>query len=145
MIKSYRGKLADGDKNTISLHTNDGKTGYTIKKISLINSNPGDVDYSAVVKVYSIPQTTVDNNIDFEDSTLLAAGYISTDASSTQFPEDLAIVFDNVTINQDIFVTCKQTGASDVDSCNYYIELEQVSLTEDQALVAIVKNLRNEQ
>jgi hypothetical protein len=28
---------------------------------------------------------------------------------------------------------------------NYYIELEQIPLTEDQALVAIVKNLRNEQ
>jgi len=28
---------------------------------------------------------------------------------------------------------------------NYYIELEQIDLSEDQALVAIVKNLRNEQ
>ena len=142
-IKSFRGKLADGGIDTISLSTNNGSTGYRIKKMSLINANAGDVDYSAVVKIFSIPQTTADNNIDFSDNTLLAVGYISTDASSTQFPDDVIVVFDNTTFNQDIFVTCKQTSASGNDNCNYYIELEQVKLSLDENTVATLKDIRN--
>ena len=142
-IKSFRGKLADGGIDTISLSTNNGSTGYTIKKMSLINANAGDVDYSAIVKVFTIPQTTADNNIDFSDNTLLAVGYISTDASSTQFPDDVIVVFDNTTFNQDIFVTCKQTSASGNDNCNYYIELERVKLSLDENTVATLKDIRN--
>ena len=142
-IKSFRGKLADGGKDTISLSTKDGSTGYVIKKMALINSNAGDVDYSAVVKVFSVPQTTANNDIDFSDNTLLAVGYISTDASSTQFPDDVIVVFDNTTFNQDIFVTCKQTSASGNDNCNYYIELEQVKLDLNENTVATLKDIRN--
>ena len=142
-IKSFRGKLADGGIDTISLSTNNGSTGYTIKKMSLINANAGDVDYSAIVKVFTIPQTTADNNIDFSDNTLLAVGYISTDASSTQFPDDVIVVFDNTTFNQDIFVTCKQTSASGNDNCNYYIELEQIKLDLNENTVATLKDIRN--
>ena len=141
--KSFRGKLADGGIDTIPLSTNNGSTGYIIKKMALINANAGDVDYSAVVKVFTIPQTTANNDIDFSDNTLLAVGYISTDASSTQFPDDVIVVFDNTTFNQDIFVTCKQTSASGNDSCNYYIELEQIKLSLDENTVATLKDIRN--
>ena len=143
MIKSFRGKLGDGDQDTVVLHTNNGSTGYMIKKLALLNANAGDVDYSAVVKIYSIEQGTVDNNINFSDQTLLAVGYISTDASSTQFPDDVIVIFDNTTFNQDIYVTCKQTSASGNDDCNYYIELEQIKLDLSQNTVATLKDIRN--
>jgi len=143
MIKTFRGLLADGGQDIINLHTNDGKTGYRIVKLNLINQNAGDVDYSAVVKIYSVSQTVVDNDIDFSDQTLLGVGYISTDASSTQFPEDVTIIFDSKTINQDIYVTCKQTGASGSDSCNYYIELEQMPLDLNESTVATLQSIRN--
>jgi len=142
-IRSFRGLIANNSVDTIHLSTNTGSTGYRISKMSLINKNAGDVDYSAVVKVYSIPQTTVDNDIDFSDQTLLAVGYISTDASSTQSPDDIIIIFDNVKFNQDIYVTCKETSASGGDSCNYYIELEQGKLSLDENTVATLKDIRN--
>ena len=142
-IRSFRGLIANNSVDTIHLSTNTGSTGYRISKMSLINKNAGDVDYSAVVKVYSIPQTTVDDDIDFSDNTLLAVGYISTDASSTQSPEDIVIIFDNVKFNQDIYLTCKETGASGGDSCNYYLELEQVKLALDENTVATLKDIRN--
>ena len=142
-IRSFRGLIANNSVDTIHLSTNTGSTGYRISKMSLINKNAGDVDYSAVVKVYSIPQTTVDDDIDFSDNTLLAVGYISTDASSTQSPDDIIIIFDNVKFNQDIYVTCKETIASGGDSCNYYIELEQVKLSLDENTVATLKDIRN--
>jgi len=143
MIKTFRGLLADGGQDIINLHTNDGKTGYRVKKLNLINQNAGDVDYSAVVKIYSVSQSTIDNDIDFSDSTLLGVGYISTDATSTQFPEDLTVIFDSMIFNQDIFITCKQTGASGSDSCNYYLELEQISLDLNEATVATLQSIRN--
>ena len=144
-IKTFRGKLTDGDVDTISLSTNNGSTGYKINKMALINANAGDVDYSAVVKIFSIPQTasSVSNDIDFSDNTLLAVGYISTDASSTQFPDDVIVIFDNTKFNQDIYVTCKQTSASGNDDCNYYIELEQVKLDIGENTVATLKDIRN--
>tara|TARA_Y100001972_G_scaffold87658_1_gene107210 strand:- start:83 stop:532 length:450 start_codon:yes stop_codon:yes gene_type:complete len=142
-IKSFRGQLADGSQDTVVLHTNNGSTGYMIKKLALLNANAGDVDYSAVVKIYSVKQTTVDNDINFSDQTLLAVGYISTDASSTQFPDDVIVIFDNTTFNQDIYVTCKQTSASGNDDCNYYIELEQIKLDLSQNTVATLKDIRN--
>ena len=142
-IKSFRGQLADGSQDTVVLHTNNGSTGYMIKKLALLNANAGDVDYSAVVKIYSVKQATVDNDINFSDQTLLAVGYISTDASSTQFPDDVIVIFDNTRFNQDIYVTCKQTSASGNDDCNYYIELEQVKLDLSENTVATLKDIRN--
>ena len=35
-IKSFRGRMADGDQITIRLSTNDGKTGYMIKKFQMM-------------------------------------------------------------------------------------------------------------
>ena len=142
-IKSFRGRLATNGIDTISLHTNTGFIGYRIKKMALINENIGDVDYSSVIKVYSIPQTSATNDVDFSDNTLLAVGYITTDASSTIYPDDVIIIFDNTTFNQDIYVTCKQTGASGTDNCNYYIELEMIKLDLNENTVATLKDIRN--
>ena len=43
MIKSFRGILADGAEERITLHTNDGKTGYRIVKFQIIVPEPGEV------------------------------------------------------------------------------------------------------
>ena len=40
-IKSFRGKIADGAVDTISLHTNNGSTGYRITKLQGISAAPG--------------------------------------------------------------------------------------------------------
>ena len=141
-IISFRGMIEDGGVDTIPLQTNNGLIGYRIKKMQLIGEQPGTTNIEATVKVFSVPQTTVTNNIDFSDNTLLAAGHHAKGNNTSEVVSDI-VVFDNITFNQDIYVTAIDTQAS--EPVNYYIELEQVKLTEDQALVAIVKNLRNEQ
>jgi len=141
MIKSYRGLIASGAQHTIPLHTNDGKTGYKVIKFEIM---PVDANTTTenVVKIYKISQTTVTTDIDFNDNTLLAASAIN-DSTDPGQPPSAIVIFDNEVFNQDIYVTHTDTiGATPV---NYYMELEQISLTEDQALIAIVKNLRNEQ
>ena len=139
--KSFRGKLADGAIETVSLHTNTGSTGYKIKKFELMPNQPGAVDGEHVVKIYKIPQYgTPDALVDFSDNTLLGAAFFKTDISEAN-ADSLTVIFDNETFNQDIFVTHQNiNGASEV---NFYIELEQMKLSLDENTAATLKDIRN--
>jgi len=145
-IISYRGLLADGGQDTIPLHTNDGKTGYKIVKFELMPNEPGEDQHESTVMIWKVEQTTITNTVDFTKQTLLAAsiwqsGNAPGGADALWVPH--TSIFDTEIFNQDIYVTHSETDGS--NPINYYIEVEQIDLTEDQALVAIVKNLRNEQ
>ena len=141
-IKTFRGKLADGAIDKISLHTNNGTTGYRIKKFQAMTGDAvGGMESASLVAIYKTVQTTASNEVDFSDQTLLAAidyrqhtneGYGITGAN---------IIFDQEVFNQDIYITHKDsnTGAS----MNYYIELEQVTLRLDENTVATLKDIRN--
>jgi len=145
-IISYRGLLVDGGQDTINLHTNDGKTGYRVVKLQIMSFAPGSATAEHILQIFKIEQTTVPTTgatIDFQDNTLLAAAIVGNSTNISQSYSEGAIIFDNETFNQDIYIT--HTDNAGGEKLNYYIELEQIDLTEDQALVAIVKNLRNEQ
>ena len=140
-IKTFRGRLADGEQETINLHTNDGSTGYKIKKLQTIQEDPG-TSTEHVVKIYSTPQTTVDDKINFSDNTLLGVSYLhSGPAASSSTVANEVIIFDSMTFNQDIYVTAKTITGS--DEANYYVELEQVKLDLTESTVATLKNIRN--
>ena len=140
-IKSFRGLIANEAIETISLHTNNGSIGYKIKKLQLYPNKPGDEHYLSAVKVYSVAQIgTPDEVTDFSDPTLLAAAFFQ-DNSDKAYPADLDVVFDNMTFNQDIYITHK--SKSGTPSINYYIELEQIKLSIDENTVATLKDIRN--
>ena len=140
-IKSFRGLIANEAIDHISLHTNDGSVGYRIVKLQLYPNKPGDEHYLSAVKVYSVPQTgTPDEVTDFSDQTLLAAAFFQ-DNSDKAYPADLDVVFDNMTFNQDIYITHK--SKSGTPSINYYIELEQMKLDLSENTVATLKDIRN--
>ena len=142
-IKTFRGLIPDGGQDTIVLHTNNGSTGYKITKLQMMPEDIGASNMQGLIKIYSVKQTTLitgSAKADFNDQTLLAAGWLDITAAAGG---DAAanIVFDNMTINQDIFVTFTDNGAS--ASCNYYIELEQVKLDLSENTVATLKDIRN--
>ena len=137
-IKSFRGKIADADIDTVPLSTNNGSTGYKIVKFEVIGQEPMGSDQEAVIKIYSIPQTTATNTIDFSDNTLLAVAFYENDANTAYFG-GTSIIFDNTKFNQDIYIT----NQSSTGSINYYIELEQVKLSLDENTVATLKDIRN--
>ncbi len=138
---NYRGLLADGTQETINLHTINGKTGYRIKKLQTIQEDPG-TSTEHVVKIYSVQQSTIDDTINFSDNTLLAVSYLqSGPAASSSTVANEVIIFDNMTFNQDIYVTAKIITGS--DEANYYIELEAVDLALDEQTVATLKDIRN--
>ena len=141
-IKSFRGKLKSQASETIHLHTNTGTTGYRIIKFELMSTQPGAVDGEHVAQIFTIPKTDTSlyDNIDFSDQTLLASGYISTDSSEVN-ADSRTVIFDNVTFNQDIYVV--HTDVKSGLPVNYHIELEQVSLDLNENTVATLKDIRN--
>jgi hypothetical protein len=139
MIKSFRGKLADDQIETIRLSTNDGLTGYRIVKFELMPANPGGQDSVNVVKVHSNKPSTIDANVDFSDATLLAAGVVQ-NTSSYAYGEYTSIIFDNTKFNQDIYISNKDYATG--EAANYHLELEQVRLDLNEATVATLKDMR---
>ena len=139
-VKSFRGKIADGSVDKVQIHTNTGGTGYRIKKFKIMHTEPGQLEAEHTVKIYSVPQTTADNGIDFSDQTLLAVAFIK-DHDGVAYAGSEYIVFDNMTFNQDIYVTHEDTNGS--YACNYYFELEQVKLSLNESSVATLKDIRN--
>jgi len=138
-IKSFRGLLADGDQDTIVLHTNDGSIGYRVVKFQIIPNQPGTQSTEAVVKIYKVPQTAATATIEFTDNTLLAAGFFRSNASAA-FATDVVILFDNEIFNQDIYVTSQDLENNPM---NYYIELEAMKLDLNENTVATLKDIRN--
>ena len=132
--------MADNTQDTIVLHTNDGSMGYRIVKFELIPNDPGGVAAEHIVQVFKIEQTTMSNDINFADNTLIAAGYVSNATSGDSSPPRQTIVFDNEVFNQDIYITHEER--KDVSSCNYYLELEVIPLTDHAAEYTTLKDIR---
>lgn len=141
-IKSFRGKIASGTIDQVSLHTNTGSTGYKITKLEMMAENYANAT-EVVLKIYSVPQTTATNTIDFNDQTLLAVCFLDNPTAAHNYPIGPSVVFDNMIINQDVYITAVDNSGSSRDS-NYYIEMEQIKLDLNENTVATLKDIRNE-
>ena len=139
-MKSFGGKIADEGIDTVVLHTNNGSVGYRIVKLEIMHAEPGQQDAEHTVKVFTVPQTTATNAIDFSDQTLIGAAYL-TDDKATLGAASTVVIFDNKVFNQDIYITHEDTGGS--QPCNYHIELEQIILDLNENTVATLKDIRN--
>jgi|TARA_R110000824_G_scaffold165724_1_gene342313 hypothetical protein len=141
---TFRGLLKDQAQERIRLQTLAGKMGYKIKKLQLFpNGATSAFNYESFVSIFSVKQTTIpaDANPSFSDQLLLACGYYTQSSSGSIYPEDLNIVFDGVTFNQDIFISHSNSDGN--ESINYYLELEQIRLDDMEASAVILKNFRN--
>ena len=140
-MKSFRGRMADSVQDIIPLATNDGSTGYKIKKFDILPQAPITSDIEAVMKIFTVPQTAFSNTVDFSDQTLLGVAIWWGGQTGTSNPQDWIQIFDNKIFNQDIYVASTFSGGS--FECNYYIELEQIKLTLNENTVATLKDIRN--
>jgi hypothetical protein len=140
-MKSFRGKIQSGGLDQISLHTKNGSIGYKIKKLEVMPENYANAT-EVVLKVYSVPQATATNTIDFSDNTLLAAAFLDNPTAAHNYPIGPSVIFDNMIFNQDVYITAVDNSGSDRAS-NYYIEMEQVKLDLMENTVATLKDIRN--
>ena len=143
-IKSFRGLIADAGQDTIALHTNNGSTGYRIKKFETISTGnvAGGVAGEHWTMIWSVPQpepvSSTTPDINFNDQTLLAVNW---SPNNVERPFAQSIIFDNMVFNQDIYITHMDIGGS--ASNNYYIELETIKLDLQENTVATLKDIRN--
>ena len=68
------------------------------------------------------------------DSTLLAAAVIQ-QSVSTQGGFIDTVIFDKETVNQDIFIMHDEKSAGAGNAVNYYIELEEVRMSDGESAV----------
>jgi len=98
-------------------------------------------DIESTVKIYKEKQGSINDDIDFSDNRLLAAGIIVQSAGSTLYKFQQITIFDGEIFNQDIYVTL--AGGDYNSKINYYFELEQVKLDLNESTVATLKDIRN--
>jgi len=140
-IKTYRALIASGDQERISLRTNTGKMGYRIVKFELLEQTPMTVESESVVKIFSEKQSaTIDGVINFSDQSLLAAGFIEGQAAAKETGGPSIVIFENMMFNQDIFITHSSQQSVAV---NYYLELEQVKLSDNETTMATLQSIRS--
>jgi len=139
MIKTFRGKLADDGKLTIRLSTNNGLTGYKVKKFQGMAASPGAAQEAHVLKIFSVDPSTTTGTVNFDSPTLLAVCYF-TNRNDELHSNESIIIFDDKVFNQDIYIT--HVDVQSTAEANFYIELEQVKLDINEATVATVKDMR---
>ena len=129
-----------GVQEKIKLATLNGKRGYRIKKVEIINKSTGTVAPETLFKIYSKDNSgSITGTVDFTEGDLLGMVYYTSFTAGGA--NTSAIIFDNEVFNQDIFVYATDSSGA-TDPCNYYIELETVALTDIQATQLTLKNLR---
>ena len=140
MIKTFRGILDDGGQVRIRLSTKKGKIGYKIVKFELMPEEPGDSNQESICKLFKIVQATVTGDIDFSDGNLLAAGHVGNATQTYYYPPFSMTIFEQEIFNQDIYITHQEkTGSA---RCNYYLELETHSLSDNAAAVSTLRDIR---
>ena len=137
---TYKGTLAIGLEDRIKLSTIKGKIGYRITKFQIIGTTPGAVDQEIVCKIKSDNDTNIGATVEFTDDELLAVSYMS-EGASVAYPFYSTIIIDRQSFNQDIFVSAASANSS-TQPVNYYIELETMELSDLQATMLTLRNLR---
>ena len=141
MIKTFRGKLADGEQDTIRLSSNNGLRGYKIMKFEVMTGDTvGSIENASLVALWKYEQDTVSGTVSFDDPNLLAAADYRQHDNEGYGITGTNIIFENEVFNQDIYITHKDLNLG--ASMNYYLELEQMKLDLSEATVATLKDMR---
>jgi len=135
VVKTFRGLLADGGQDRISLQTIKGKVGYKIAKFQIIPDGSTGARNS-IISIWRSKQASIVQGVNFTDMDLLgvAMWYNGT------YEVDDAVIFDNEIFNQDIYLGLFDSDGS--STCNYYLELEVIPLDDKGAEYTTIKDLR---
>jgi hypothetical protein len=142
-IITFKGKLPMGLQERLHLSTNDGLTGYRIKKFQMITNTPGVGNSEFIGQIFLTDQTgSIGTSVDFSDADLLAVCFRKSVDNSGLAADSEQVIFDKETFNQDIFINITD-GAGNTVECNYYIELEQFKLDLNSSTYHTLKNIRS--
>ena len=141
-IKTFRGLMADGVQDIVPLHSSNGSVGFRIKQLQIITNTPYQTNEAEhIVKIYTVPQSTIDGTVNMSDTTLLAVAITNNAKAGYETFIGQQIIFEHDIFNQDIYITHFESHSS--EACNYYLELEQIKLDLNENTVATLKDIRN--
>tara|TARA_Y100000004_G_scaffold190133_1_gene246786 strand:- start:134 stop:577 length:444 start_codon:yes stop_codon:yes gene_type:complete len=142
-IKTFKGQLPIGQQEKIHLSTNDGLTGYQIKKFKVFPSQPGQQTEELIAQIYLTDQTgNVTSDVNFNQSDFLGVAFYTNNSNMAYSSNVDVIVFDKETFNQDIFVYITN-AAGGTTPANFYLELEQFKIDINTSTYHTLKNIRN--
>jgi len=126
-VHSFRGLLYDGGQDEINIEGSVGAIAWKITKFELMANSPVTAASESVMMIWRERQSSISSDVDFANDELLGAGVYSNQTDTTYYPDDLSVIFDNALFVRNIWITHKnETGSN---SCNYYIELEEVTVS----------------
>ena len=137
---SYKGTLAIGEEDRISLATIQGKVGYKITKFQIISTTPGAANVEYIGKITKVKDSNIGATVDFTDRDLLAIAQSKIPGGSSTDGFTESIIFQDI-INQDIFVNITDASGGTVP-CNYYFELETMNLSEPEATMLTLQSIK---
>jgi len=126
-MHSFRGLLEDEGQNEISIQGSVGGIAWRITKFELMASSPVTAASESVMMIWREQQSSISSDVNFANDELLGSAVYSNQTDTTYYPDDLSVVFDNALFVRNIWITHK--NESGANSCNYYIELEQVKVS----------------
>jgi hypothetical protein len=133
-IKTFRGRLDNLEEDRIYLAGGADNIGFKIHKFEIMGQTPFFAESEAIMKIYTVSQAgSVDASVDMGDETLLAVSIATNDSDNPVTSGYRSVIFEQVVVNQDLFVTYKTNQGS--EKCNYYIELEEVKIKDSEAAV----------
>jgi len=124
-MHSFRGLLADGGQDRIRIQGATGDIAWRITKFQAIQAAPGVASTESVIKIYREEQTSIDAVVDFTQDELL--GVALWHKFGNQYSPTDSVIFDNALFSRNIYITHSNLDGS--ESCNYYIELEEVKVS----------------
>ncbi len=143
-IITFKGKLAMGTQDRLHLATSDGLTGYRVNKFQIISNTPGVGTSEFVAQIFTTDQTgSIGASVDFNNTDLLAVAHLeNVNTASALHSNNLQVIFDRETVNQDIFISIDD-GTGNTVECNYYLELEQFKLDLNSSTYHTLKSIRS--
>ena len=138
MIKSFRGITDSSTTVTIRLSTNNGLIGYRIKKFQVMAKEPHQ-NYEILGTIFTTDPGAVSANANLGNPLVIGVSFNG--LADGKYAGDKTVIMDHVVVNQDLFCTFIDSGGG-TQEINYYIELEQVKLSKDEAAVATLKDMR---
>ena len=137
-LEEYDGVSGSGTGTSIiRLSTNNGLTGYKIKRFEIMTAAPYAADNEHIVQVYSVSPGDPSELVNFNNPTLLIAAITTLDTSGNGYHQ---IIREDVIINQDLYIT--HVDRQSTGAINFLLELEQVKLDLNEATVATLKDMR---
>ena len=79
-IKTFRGKLLNDTQERIYLAGDESDQGYKITKFQLMGVNEY-TDYEVAIQLFKTKQTSLTDDVNFDDDSLIAAGLYSDSTS----------------------------------------------------------------